>query len=103
MLHGGQGTVQTACATGVPFAGIGLSAEQRWNVQVSARRGNAIAVSRARVAHPRHGVRRALHRLLHVDAVRRAAREVAREHAAEDGAAPSAEITAAAIVGRIPT
>jgi len=99
VLHGGQGTVQTACATGVPFAGIGLSAEQRWNVQVSARRGKAIAVSRARVAHPRHGVRHALHRLLHVDAVRRAARE----HAAEDGAARSAAIIAAAIVGRIPT
>lgn len=103
VVHGGQGTVQTACATGVPFAGIGLSAEQRWNVQVSERRGNAIALSRARIAHPRHGVRRALHRLLHDPAIRRAAQEVAREYAAEDGAARSAAIIADAVTGRIPT
>src|SRR5699024_2539405 len=44
ILHGGQGTVQTACATAVPFVGIGLSAEQRWNVDVCVRSGNALAL-----------------------------------------------------------
>ncbi|WP_229116642.1 glycosyltransferase [Parenemella sanctibonifatiensis] len=41
VIHGGEGTVQTACASGAPFAGIGLQAEQRFNIDECVRHGNA--------------------------------------------------------------
>ena len=42
VIHGGEGTVQTACASGVPFAGIGLQSEQRINLDECVAYGNAI-------------------------------------------------------------
>ena len=45
VLHGGQGTVQTACATGVPFVGVGLQPEQTWNVRMCVEQGNALSLS----------------------------------------------------------
>lgn len=42
VIHGGEGTVQTACASGVPFAGIGLQSEQRINLDECVASGNAI-------------------------------------------------------------
>lgn len=42
VIHGGEGTVQTACASGVPFAGIGLQTEQRFNIDECVRYGNAL-------------------------------------------------------------
>lgn len=42
VIHGGEGTVQTACASGVPFAGIGLQSEQRFNIEECVRYGNAV-------------------------------------------------------------
>ncbi|MEZ5087827.1 MAG: hypothetical protein R2722_16820 [Tessaracoccus sp.] len=89
VLHGGQGTVQTACATGVPFVGMGLQPEQTWNVSVSAARGNAIALS------PRDAktskLAAAVRRLLEDESIRRVAAEVREEYAAEDGAAACAQ------------
>lgn len=42
VIHGGEGTVQTACASGAPFAGVGLQAEQRFNMDECVRHGNAL-------------------------------------------------------------
>ncbi|MER3390378.1 MAG: glycosyltransferase [Microcella sp.] len=42
VIHGGEGTVQTACASGAPFAGIGLQAEQRFNIDECVQYGNAL-------------------------------------------------------------
>jgi UDP:flavonoid glycosyltransferase YjiC (YdhE family) len=42
VIHGGEGTVQTACASGAPFAGIGLQTEQRHNIDACAQMGNAL-------------------------------------------------------------
>lgn len=42
VIHGGEGTVQTACASGAPFAGIGLQAEQRINLDECVQYGNAL-------------------------------------------------------------
>lgn len=41
VTHGGEGTVQTACASGAPFAGIPLQVEQRFNIEECVRYGNA--------------------------------------------------------------
>lgn len=42
ITHGGEGTVQAACLSGVPFAGIAMQAEQRWNIDECVRCGNAL-------------------------------------------------------------
>ncbi|GMA40743.1 glycosyltransferase [Mobilicoccus caccae] len=92
ILHGGQGTVQTACAGAIPFVGIGLQTEQRWNVGVCERRGHAISVAPRQVRG--RGLRVALHRVLTDPTVRRVATEVAAEYRDEDGAARSAAVIA---------
>lgn len=85
VLHGGQGTVQTACATGVPFVGMGMQPEQSWNIAVCARQGNAIALPR-RAAGTRR-LSEAVRALLTDPRYRQAADRVQAEYAAEDGAA----------------
>ncbi|MCK0116515.1 hypothetical protein MWU57_05685 [Isoptericola sp. S6320L] len=90
VLHGGQGTVQTACATGVPFVGMGLQPEQTWHVRRCEERGNAIAVSPRRVGT--QDFRTALHRALFDPAVRTAAAEVREAYVGEDGAAATARV-----------
>ncbi|MGO4203549.1 glycosyltransferase [Rhodococcus sp. TAF43] len=74
IIHGGEGTVQTACASGAPFAGIGLQSEQRINLDECARYGNALRftprdIRRGRLPH-------IVERLLHDESLRHAARTV---------------------------
>jgi hypothetical protein len=90
VLHGGQGTVQTACATGVPFVGMGLQPEQTWHVRMCERRGNAIAVSPKNVSKPEFTA--AVRRVLSDQGIRDAAAEVADAYAEEDGAAVAAKL-----------
>ncbi|WP_407320308.1 hypothetical protein UQW22_07600 [Isoptericola halotolerans] len=90
VLHGGQGTVQTACATGVPFVGMGLQPEQTWHVRRCAERGNAVAVSPRRVGT--QDFRTAVHRVLHDPVVRAAAAEVREAYAGADGGAATARV-----------
>ena len=42
--HGGQGTVQTALASGTPIVGVAMQWEQQFNLDLAARRGAAIRV-----------------------------------------------------------
>ena len=90
VLHGGQGTVQTACATGIPFVGMGLQPEQTWHVRMCERRGNAIAVRPKRVGSPEF--LDAVRRILTDPAIRAAADDVQQEYQGADGAAASARI-----------
>lgn len=83
VLHGGEGTVQTAGATGVPFVGIPLQAEQRFNVDQRVRWGTAVRVDPRRVGGPSFA--RALRTVLDDDGVHRAAREVAERYRGLDG------------------
>ena len=41
VIHGGQGTVQTAVASGTPFIGIGLQPEQESNIELIVLQGSA--------------------------------------------------------------
>lgn len=95
VIHGGQGTVQTACATGIPFVGMGLQPEQTWHVKMCEQRGNAIAVSPKRVGSPEF--LGAVRRILSDPAVRRAADEVQLAYAGADGAAETARIIESAL------
>jgi UDP:flavonoid glycosyltransferase YjiC (YdhE family) len=90
VLHGGQGTVQTASATGIPFVGMGLQPEQVWNVRMAERRGHAIAISPRRVGSPEF--LDAVRRVLTDPAIRAAADEVRDAYVGADGAAASARI-----------
>lgn len=42
--HGGQGTVQTALASGIPIVGVAMQCEQQFNLDNAARRGAAIRI-----------------------------------------------------------
>ena len=97
VLHGGQGTVQTACATGIPFVGMGLQPEQTWNVRVCQRQGNAIAISPKHVSKP--AFLTAVRRILDDPAYRNAATRVREQYEREDGAAAAARIIEAALPG----
>lgn len=86
---GGQGTVQTAMASGTPLVGIPLHPEQELNVDLAVRQGMGLA------AAPRHagGARltAAVHRLLREPGFRQQARRVQGLHAGIDGAAAAAQ------------
>lgn len=89
VIHGGEGTVQTACASGVPFAGIGLQLEQRCNIDECVRYGNAIRFTEADLRRGRlPGI---VNRLLHDDVLRTWATRLADVAAELDGPAACAD------------
>lgn len=45
IIHGGQGTVQTAIGSGTPFVGIPLQPEQNVNLKIVERRGGSLTLS----------------------------------------------------------
>jgi UDP:flavonoid glycosyltransferase YjiC (YdhE family) len=51
VLHGGQGTIQTAVWAGTPVVGIGFQAEQQANIDGIARAGMAIRIPIYSVSH----------------------------------------------------
>ncbi|MBR8742511.1 nucleotide disphospho-sugar-binding domain-containing protein [Nocardiopsis sp. MG754419] len=89
VIHGGEGTVQTAAASGKPFVGIGLQFEQRWNVEECVRFGNAVGLSPRRAEG--EPLRRALETLLHDPALRTRARDLREHLAGTDGAREAAD------------
>lgn len=103
VIHGGEGTVQTACASGAPFAGIGLQAEQRINIDDCVRHGNAVRFTprdlrKGRLAPIVAG-------LLTDAGMRRAARQLqplAEPVGAENAARRIIDLTGASPCGRIP-
>ncbi|ARQ70738.1 glycosyltransferase [Streptomyces marincola] len=97
VIHGGQGTVQTACLSGKPFVGVPLQFEQRYNVAACVRYGNAVQLSPHRLT-PRR-VREAVRACLQSAGLRDRAAELAREAAGEDGALASADHIRALIAG----
>lgn len=92
VIHGGEGSVQTACAIGVPFAGIGLQAEQRINVTDCVRYGNAVQFTLADVRRGRLGG--IVQQLLHDETLHRAAQRLRRQMQGLDGPGTSARLVA---------
>jgi UDP:flavonoid glycosyltransferase YjiC (YdhE family) len=50
IIHGGEGTVQTACITGKPFIGIGLQQEQVSNIRDCVLFGNALMLDKNNIS-----------------------------------------------------
>lgn len=89
MTHGGEGTVQTACLAGVPFAGIAMQAEQSWNIEECVRYGNALRFTKNDVR--RGNMRDILDRLLSDEDLRARARQLGEAMRTMDGAALAVE------------
>lgn len=89
ITHGGEGTVQTACLAGVPFAGIAMQAEQSWNIEECVRYGNALRFTKNDVR--RGNVRDILDRLLSDEGLRARARQLGEAMRTMDGAALAVE------------
>lgn len=88
IIHGGQGTVQTAMIAGTPVIGVPFQPEQRWNVECVVNRGAGIQLSPLEFTE--HAVVEALNRLLADPAYKAAAQAVQKEMEVVDGAANSA-------------
>lgn len=97
VVHGGEGTVQTACASGRPFAGIGLQTEQRWNIDECVRLGNALRFTSADVRRRRVGD--LVGRMLGDERMRSVAERVAAIGRTVDGPAACAEQVSALLAG----
>ena len=90
ITHGGEGTVQTACLAGVPFAGIAMQAEQRWNIEECARYGNALRFTKHDVHRGQmHGI---LDRLLSDETMRAKARQLGEAMRGMDGPTRAVEV-----------
>ena len=89
ITHGGEGTVQTACLAGVPFAGIAMQAEQSWNIEECVRYGNALRFTKNDVR--RGNMRDILDRLLADEGLRAWARQLGEAMRTMDGAALAVE------------
>lgn len=97
VIMGGQGSVQTAIASGTPFVGLPYHGEQELNVAVAERLGLAIRMS------PRDATTAALpaaiRRLLDEPSFATAARAAASHYAGVDGAARAADALLAYLGG----
>lgn len=83
VIHGGQGTVQTAIASGTPIVGVGMQVEQSGNLDNVARRGAGVRIAR-RDWTP-HRVREEVRRVLTEPSFARDAAALRAEFAALDG------------------
>ncbi len=89
VIHGGQGTVQTACASGTPFVGIGLQPEQEANIDMIARQGCAIRLSKRRFTRAK--LLESIEFLLNDAHARQRAKEIQALSTAWDGTKNAAE------------
>jgi UDP:flavonoid glycosyltransferase YjiC (YdhE family) len=98
VIAGGQGSVQTALAAGLPFVGIPLQSEQDANVTFAQNQGAARLIAQKAAGTP--AMTAAARDLLADDAARDSARRLKEIFAAVDGPAAAAqavlEIAAAA-------
>lgn len=92
VIHGGQGTVYTACASGTPVVGVGMQPEQEANLECLVRKGIAIRIRKRRLTAS--GVLTAIDRLLHDTEARRKAQAFREIVKSWNGAENAAKILA---------
>jgi len=95
LIMGGQGSVQTAMASGTPFVGFPLQPEQELNVALAARQGMAIAIGPRRADEAK--VARAVRAIITQPAYAAAAVRVQQHYAGIDGAGRAAD----AVIGHL--
>lgn len=90
IVHGGQGTIQTANRAGMPFLGIGMQAEQSLNIEQSRRYGSALRISRRKLNKKRF--QKAVYALIENPEYKEKALELKKEAEQFDGSQYVAEI-----------
>lgn len=90
LIHGGIGTVMTACYAGKPVVGVGMQPEQVANLACLVRKGFAIRVPKS--SNPARKVQEAIRVLLQDEQAKRKAQEFAQVMAQWDGSRTSAEL-----------
>jgi UDP:flavonoid glycosyltransferase YjiC (YdhE family) len=83
VIHGGQGTVQTAVSAGTPIVGVGMQVEQSTNLDNVVHRGAGIRIPKRHWTPER--IRRALGRVLELPSFQQSAARLKCEHDAIDG------------------
>ena len=78
VIHGGLGTVMTACLSGTPIVGVGMHFEQEANLECVVRKGFGVRLRKRRF-NPAD-VMAAVDRLVDDAGARRKAREFQRSH-----------------------
>lgn len=89
VIHGGQGTVQTAISSGTPFVGVGMQAEQQTNLDNAVARGAGLRIARKFWTAP--AVERSLREVLGMGRFKAAATALARSFASIDGSVEAGE------------
>jgi UDP:flavonoid glycosyltransferase YjiC (YdhE family) len=89
VIHGGQGTVQTALRSGTPFVGIGMQPEQDINIESAVRWGSAIRIPKRQVTT--QVVQDAILKLLGDERAQQRARELQAEYERWDGPTQAAD------------
>lgn len=89
VIHGGQGTVQTAVASGCPAVGVAMQPEQQINLEHIARRGAAVRIPAPR--WNRRAVNAAIRAVAAEDSYKTNAARLAREMSETNGRAAAAE------------
>lgn len=97
LIMGGQGSVQTAMASGLPFVGFPLHGEQELNVGLGVRHGLALGLGPRRATE--EGVARAVRRIVGEPGFTEAAQRVRGHYAGIDGAARAAAVLHTAYAG----
>lgn len=77
VIHGGIGTVMTACLAGAPVVGVGMQVEQEANLECLVRRGFAIRIKKLRVTPEK--INEAIIKLLNDEEAKRKAKEFQKE------------------------
>lgn len=88
VIHGGEGTVQTACYAGLPFLGIAMQAEQAYNIDFCERYGNARRFTKADLKAGR--LAQLTNEVLEDTEMLQQAEQLRRELLSQDGAANAA-------------
>ncbi len=83
VIHGGIGTVMTACLAGAPIVGVAMQAEQEANLDCCVRKGFAIRIKKKRVTAT--NVLAAVDRLIHNRTAKQEAKKFQKELIKWDG------------------
>lgn len=89
IIHGGEGTVQTACLSGKPFIGIGLQAEQETNINDYVHFGNALKLNKKKI--DQETLETMIHQLLQEKEFHEKAKEIKEILSRNDGAKNAAD------------
>jgi hypothetical protein len=97
IIHGGQGTVQTAMGACTPIVSVGLQPEQRINLKHVERRGAGIKLEHHQWTEA--NISGAIQRIVAADSYRECARSVKKEMDLCDGSGTSAQALLALAIG----